>query len=183
MKKAFVIVIFSMLLSACKDSSTNSSPSSEMITANQRKSAINAYVNSYHAGLRLLSVSTTNVDTTGKASRWAYCYVDTSLGEHPTFYFHSTTSEIGFDSTATLLIGPSVITLRWFDSDSALIFSQKNGGSQYCAQYPNARIAASLFQTLSSNSDVRWRVFYQGGWLTLGLIIDANTGALLGQTR
>ena len=129
MKNIIIILTFSLLLYTCKDNSTDSSLPSQAITANQRNNAINAYVNSYHVGLRLLSLSTKSINTDGKSSQWSYCYVDTSFGLHSTYYFHATANEVGFDSTASLLGGPSVITLRWFDSDSALVFAELNGGS------------------------------------------------------
>ena len=183
MKNAIVILFFSLLLYACKDNSTDSSLSSQFITASQRNGAVNTYANSYHAGLRLLSISTTNIGTDGKASQWSYCYVDTSLGEHPTYYFHATANEVFFDSTAPLLIGPSIITLRWFDSDSALVFAELNGGAQYRTLNPNTTITASLGQSLSPNPVTSWRIIYQSSSIALGLIIDANTGTVLGQTK
>ena len=131
MKNAIIVLILSLLLDACKDNSTNSLPSGQLITARQKISAVNVYANSNHAGLRLLIVSTKSIGTDGRASSWSYCYVDTSLGGHSTYYFHASANEIGFDSTSLPLVGPSVITLRWFDSDSALTFAELNGGSQY----------------------------------------------------
>jgi hypothetical protein len=183
MKNAIIVLIFSLLLYACKDKSTDSSPSSQVISADQRNSAVYTYANSYHAGLRLLSISTKSIGIDGKASQWLYCYVDTSFGEHPTYYFHATANEIGFDSTTQLLIGPSVITLRWFDSDSALVIAELNGGSQYRTQNPNTTITASLGQSLSPNPVTSWWIIYQGGSIVLGLRIDANTGTVLGRTR
>ncbi len=183
MKNIIIILIFSLFLYACKDNSTKSSPSSQVITANQRNSAVTAYANSYNAGLSLLNISTKSIGTDGKASQWSYCYVDTSLGGHPIYYFHATANEVGFDSTAQLLDGRSVITLRWFDSDSALIFAELNSGSQYRTENPNTTIAASLGQSLSPNPVASWWIIYQGGPIVLGLRIDANTGTLLGQTR
>ncbi len=183
MKTAIVILAFSLLQCACKDNSTNPLPSTQTITANQRSSAINAYVNSHHAGLRLLSASAKSIAIDGKASNWSYCYVDTAPGEHLTYYFHATLSEVAFDSTAPPLIGPSVITFRWFDSDSAMVFAESYGGSAYRNQNPNATISAFLGQALTPTSVTNWAITYQGGSVTLGLIIDANTGALLGQTK
>lgn len=183
MKTAILILIFSLVLFACKDNSTNSLPSSQSITANQRNRDLNSYVNSYHGGLRLLAVFTKSIGIDGKAPNWSYSYADTSAGEHLTYYFHATASEVAFDSTTPPLIGPSVITLRWFDSDSAMAFAELYGGAQYRTQNPNATITASLGQALSPNSVATWRIMYQGGSLSLGLIIDANTGALLGQTK
>ena len=183
MKNTIIIVVLSLLLLACKDNSTNSSSSNESFTANERNIALNAYVSSYHTGLRLLAISTDTVSIDGKASKWLYRYVDTSAGEHLTYYFHATIDDIRFDSTTPLLVGPSVITLRWFDSDSAMIFAELHGGLQYRAQNPNATMSASLGQSLSPNPVASWRIMYQGGLIPLGLIIDAETGDLLGQTK
>ena len=168
---------------ACKDNSTNASSPDVTFTAAQRNVALNSYVNSYHAGLRLLYVSTDTIGIDGKASKWFYRYVDTSAGEHLTYYFHATMNDIGFDSTTPLLIGPSVITLRWFDSDSAMIFAESHGGLQYRTQNPNVTMSASLGQSLNPNPVASWRVIYQGGLIPLGLIINADTGDLLGQTK
>lgn len=183
MKNIIIILTFSLLLYACKDNSTDLSLTSQSITANQRNSALNAYVNSYHVGLRLLGLSTKSINTDGKSSKWSYCYVDTSFGVYSTYYFHATANEVGFDSMASLLVGPSVITLRWFDSDSALVFAELNGGSQYRTQNPNTTITASLGQSLSPNPVTSWWIIYQSSTIALGLRIDANTGTLLGQTR
>jgi hypothetical protein len=183
MKNAMIILILSLLLSACKDNPTNLSPTYESFTANQRNVAINSYVNSYHSGLRLLSISTDTVGFDGKAAKWFYRFIDTLAGEHLTYYFHVTIDEIRFDSTTPLLVGPSVITVRWFDSDSAMVFAESYGGAQYRTQNPNATVSASLGQVLSPNAIASWRIMYQGGLTPLGLIIDADTGALLGQSK
>lgn len=183
MKNAMIILVLSLLSFACKDNSTNSSSPDESFTANQRNIALNSYVNSYHVGLRLLYVSTDTVGIDGKASKWFYRYVDTSAGDHLTYCFHATINEIRFDSTTPLLVGPSVISLRWFDSDSAMIFAESHGGLQYRTQNPNVTMSASLGQSLSPNPVASWRIMYQGGLIPLGLIIDADTGDLLGQTR
>ena len=183
MKIAVVILGLSLLQCSCEDYSTNSRPATQGITANQMKRSIIAYVNSHHAGLRLLSVSTKSIAIDGKASNWSYCYVDTAPGEHLTYYFHANLSEVAFDSTAPLLTGPSVITLRWFDSDSAMVFAELYGGSAYRIENPGTTINASLGQALTPTSVTSWRITYQGGPIPLGLIIDAGSGTLLGQTR
>lgn len=183
MKTAIVILGLSLLQCSCKDYSTNSSPSTQGITANQMESSITAYVNSYHAGLRLLSVSTKSIAFDGKASNWSYCYVDTAPGEHLTYYFHANLSEVAFDSTAPLLTGPSVITFRWFDSDSAMAFAEMNGGLSYRTENSGTTINASLGQALTPTSVTSWRITYQGGPIPLGLTIDAGSGNLLGRTK
>jgi len=68
-----------------------------------------------------------------------------------------------------------------FDSDSAMVFARIVRGAQYRTQNPNATSRASLGQVLSPNAYLQWRIMYQGGLTPLGLIIDADTGALLGQ--
>ncbi len=183
MKNAMLILALTLLSFACKDNSTNMSLQNELFTANQRNAALNSYVNSYHQGLRLLFISADTLNIDGKASRWFYRYVDTSAGEHPIYYFHATMGEIRFDSTTPLLVGPGVITLRWFDSDSAMIFAQSHGGLEYATQNPKATISASLGQSLSPNPVASWRIIYLGGTMPLGLIIDANSGSLLGETK
>ena len=183
MRNTIVIMILSLAVYACKNDSVSLSPSSQLITANERNSALSAYVNSYHAGLRLLNVSTKNINSSGRALTWSYCFVDTSVGTHPTYYFHATLGDIGFDSTGQLVPGPSVITLRWCDSDSAVIVSEQSGGANYRNQNPNGTMTAYLGQIVNPNPVVTWRIIYQGGPIGLGLIIDASTGLCIGQSR
>ena len=183
MRNVVIILALSQLLSACKDNTTISSSPDESFTANQRMIALNSYVNSYHPGLRLLSLSADTVGVDGKATKWSYQYADTSAGEHLTYYFHATIDEIRFDSSTPFPVGPSVITLSWFDSDSAMILAESHGGLQYRTQNTNVTMSASLGQSLSPNPIASWRIVYQGGLIPLGLIIDAETGDLLGQTK
>ena len=124
MNNRMIFLILTLFLYACKDNPANVSPSSQSITANERSAALSSYVNSHHEGLRLLYLLTDTIGTDGKATKWLYCYVDTSAGQHLTYYFHATMAEITFDSTTLPLIGPGIITLRWFDSDSAMIFAE-----------------------------------------------------------
>jgi hypothetical protein len=182
MKNVSVLVFFPFLLFGCKDSSTNSSPSGQLITAAQRIAAVSAFAIANNSRLRLLSVSTQSIGSDGKASSWSYSYLDTSIGL-PMCYFHATAIDIALDSTSPPLIGSGVINLRWFNSDSAMIFAERNGGSQYRTQNPGWTASASLGQSLSPPPVVSWWIVYRSSSIALGLQIDAKTGALIGQTR
>ena len=95
-------------------------------------------------------------------------------------YFHATAVDVAFDSTTPPLVGPGVITLRWFDSDSAMIFAERNGGSQYRAQNPGCTIAASLGQGLTPNPIVGWLITYRkNDSYLMHLEINATSGAVI----
>jgi len=183
MKLTLCILSLPFLLLSCKSSSTGPLTEGQSITAKERNAALTSYVDSYHAGLRLLSLSADSVDMHGKAPKWECCFVDTSNVAHRLYYFHVTSIDISFDSTTPPLIGPSVITGAWFDSDSAMTFAQSYGGSAYITKYPGTKISASLGQAIVPNASVTWGIYYLGTGGLLGFTIDAKTGALLGQTK
>jgi len=184
MKKVIAFSILCILAFSCRDKSTDLSDIGSTFTAAVRLSAVNTYTESCHLGVRLFRVFTSNVDTNGKASQWSYCYVDTS-GSHPLYYFHATSTQVTYDSTSALYVGPSVITLHWFDSDSAIIFAELNGGSAYRSEHPDYWISANLGQIFSPNPITIWSIYYHNNSnsIMLGVRIDANCGAIIGQTR
>jgi hypothetical protein len=183
MRTAVILPVLCIAMFACKDKSTEPSDTGSSFTAKARSLDMNAYAESYSPGARFFRAFTSTVDTNGKASQWSYCYVDTS-GSHPLYYFHATSTQLAYDSTSPLYVGPSVVTLHWFDSDSAIIFAERNGGSAYRSEHPDFWISASLSQTLTPDPNTIWSIFYFcTNSIARGLMIDANTGALIGQTR
>ena len=183
LRAAVILAVLCLAMFACKDKSTEPSGTGPGFTAKTRLSDVSALADSYYPGARFFRAFTSTVDTNGKASQWSYCYVDTS-GSHPLYYFHATSTQVAYDSTSPSYAGPSVITLHWFDSDSAIFFGEQNGGSAYRLANTDCWITADLSQTLTPNPRTVWSVIYHSAnSIMLGLMIDANTGALIGQTR
>ena len=97
--------------------------------------------------------------------------------------FYATSSVVQYDSVGTMPIGLSTITKRWFDSDSAMMFAEINGGSQFRSSYHNVLIEATLQQDISSpNFVLSWWVTYHSDVVNnkkLILEIDADKGTIL----
>ena len=183
MKLTITFLTLALLACSCKNNGTGPSSSSDIFTAGERLAAVTAQAQSAYAGARLIRVSAASVDTTGRAPQWNYCFVDTG-GLHPFHYFHVTRTQVTFDSTSPALVGPSVVTTHWFDSDSALIFGQRYVGSQYCSANPNHGITANLGQSMTPNAHAVWTILYSSSTtITSGILIDGTTGDLVGQTR
>jgi hypothetical protein len=181
MNKLLISAVLCCLAFACGENPTGSSGTA--ITAAERLPEVNAYVGSLYPGARLFSTSASAVDPSGRTRQWSYCYVDTAAN-YPLRYIHATCNEIAYDSTSPMRPGPGVITLRWLDSDAALLFAELNGGSGYRTEHPDYWISARLSQVWTPDPHASWWVFYHSSnSIMLGVQIDAVTGAKIGQTR
>lgn len=181
----FTIALTALLLFSfsCPSRITQPTDNDGTFTAADRLSSVVAYVQAIYPDAQLLRVSSSFVDTTGKALQWNYWFIDPS-GPQPLHYFHATTSQITYDSSSQLPVGPGAITSYWFDSDSAFIFAQRYVGSQYCTANPEFSVTASLGQSMTPDAHAVWTVLYHSStMITNGIFIDGSTGALIGQTR
>ncbi len=179
MSRAFIISFLCSLGLACTDEPAGFTGTG--FTAAARLADVNAYVESNVHGGRLFRISTSAIDLSGSAPEWSYCFLDTSGSLH---YVHATSTDVVYDSTGPLLPGPGVITLNWFDSDSAVMFAELNGGSAYRAEHADCRMSARLSQVWTPDPHASWWIFYSSNSsISLGLQIDAVTGAKVGQTR
>ncbi len=183
MKIPVVLSIACLLLAACKDTVTDQSDPGPTFTAGTRFSAVNTYAQTYAPGCRFFGIFAPSVDIGGKAAQWSYCFFD-SGGSHPVYYFHANRTQVAYDSTKPMPTGASVITTHWFDSDSALLVAERNGGSDYRQANPGYGISARLSEAVVPNAVPYWFIIYTSSTsIAKGLMIDATSGALLGQTR
>lgn len=154
------------------------------ITAKQRLDDVMTLAKSHKETLALWTVVGEDVTTGGTSGTWRYLFADMSQ-PGPEYWFHATAFEVAFDSTTPMPEGAARITHRWFDSDSALLLAERNGGSQFRNTYPRCTINASVGEPLVPNATTIWWVSYKSqddrsGFLTMA--IDANTGAVQGHT-
>ncbi len=83
---------------------------------------------------------------------------------------------------SAMSVGSGLISGRWFDSDSALLFSERNGGALFRQKYLNCYINASVGEPVVPNPATTWWIRYYSPRDTtvasLLLGIDATTGAV-----
>lgn len=135
-------------------------------------------------GLRLMFVTGVGVNYDGTAEIWKYEYTNPagSAWPIPTYWFHADSGGGAFDSVSTLRASIVVITQKWFNSDSALVIAESNGGSDFRNANPNYSIEASLDEPLVRAPTTYWRVTYRSEddpSKYLSLSIDANSGQIV----
>ena len=119
-----------IIFSGCnKDSINEPLIIGNKITAAYNYSAVEALAITYSDGLKLISIKSDNLDFDGYANNWSFRY--TSGGIAVDYCFHTTSEEVKYDSITTKVIGTSLITHQWFNSNEALKIAEKNGGRDF----------------------------------------------------
>jgi hypothetical protein len=178
MKMPVLLCSLGILTFECKDGTVGPGPSPRAMTAAYKLSEVDSLAESHAKGLRLMTVISRDVSTDGKSDAWGYMYVDTAIPRN-SYWFHSTSTTVVFDSNSATGVGSAVITHRWFDSDSALVIAERNGGSQFRGQNPQYTISASVGEPVVPNPTASWWITYRSkadNTKLLLLAIDANTG-------
>lgn len=178
MRGLFVLCIFPLAMIGCPHSTEP--PLVVPFTAKSTLDDVNSLARSYKQGLRLVSVSSHDVSSEGIAETWqyAYHYPDTTMPPK-LYWFHADANGVGFDSISLMGVGPAIITLPWFNSDSALLIAEQNGGSRFRTDNPDYHITASVGEPVVPNPTTYWTINYYSGSDSnkfLLFIIDANTG-------
>ena len=178
MKTSIMYCLVGILFLGCSHNSVGPGPNPSPNTAKYKLADVNSLAESHGSGLRLMIVSSDQVNIDGTSDQWQYVYADTA-SPHSTYWFHANASGVVFDSTTGTLIGPAIIYQNWFNSDSALTIAEQNGGSQFRAQNPHYTLAASLGEPIVPNPKPYWHVTYQSTdnqSHILELSIDAMSG-------
>ena len=180
MKASVLFCILGIVLFGCSESPVGPDPPAAPNTAASLFPDVNLLAKSYNKGLRLLTVSSTQVYVDGASGVWHYQYVDTTA-PFETYWFHANSSGIGFDSNSTFAVGVAPITHGWFNSDSAMHIAERNGGSQFRTDNPNYTITAGLGEPVAPDRTTTWWITYRSAddhSVSLLLGIDATTGAV-----
>ena len=152
------------------------------LTARSLIHSADSLANTIKVDQQLARVSTTNIDTTGRAATWTYVYFwfDTSSAHaDQEYFFVGQGGSVAFDHAQPLGYGPMVLTNSWVDSDSALRVSQESWGSKIKHQYPTCPVSASLWQLPAPPFTTEWQVDYRCPDSTRSVFINATTGAVL----
>jgi hypothetical protein len=180
MKVTMIVCSLGILYPGCDFSAPWPSPGPTGNTAARKLEEVKTIAESYGKGLRLLTVRSHQVRTDGTSDTWQYQYVDS--GVPPTSYwFHSSSTTVGFDSTSPTGVGAAVITHKWYDSDYALGIAERNGGTQFRTQYPHCTISASMGEPVVPDPTTSWWITYRSddnNTKSLSFAIDAGSGAV-----
>ncbi len=180
MKASVLLCILGIASYRCSENPVGPDPPAAPGTAAEQFADVSSLTASYKKGLRLLTVSSTQVYIDGVSAVWHFQYVDTTA-PYATYWFHANSSGVGFDSNSTLPIGIAPITHGWFNSDSAMHIAERNGGSQFRTDNPNYTITATLGEPVVPDPATTWWITYLSSdnrSVTLQLGIDATTGAI-----
>ncbi len=100
----------------------------------------------------LIKIRNENVDLFGGADSWDYAYQNLKIS------FNADTTII--DTTYGEWTGSSCVTNGWFDSDSAILIAEQNGGAQFHQFYPNSKIILDLGSDSGSPWWTEWQIQY-----------------------
>ena len=126
---------------------------------------------------KLLLVSSTDVDTTGKAASWDYLY--SSIANRKEYYFHTENTAIIYDSSRDMRVGIAPVDSNWIDSDSALYLAELSGGEEFRIIYPESQISAVLYKIVYPPIDTYWDIQYVGTNSSITIRINAITGKVI----
>ena len=164
MKPQNLVIVFCLFLISCESLTENIFESKNHITANYRYNEIEKYAKSLDSGLKLKSVSSSNVNYDGTASSWSFKYsknLDSAFTlKH--YYFSSFYESINKDSIVIrkITVGDAFISQRWFNSNEALKIAEENGGKQFRTNNSSYYITASLGEAVVPNSNPFWYIKY-----------------------
>lgn len=136
---------------------------SQSITAKYNLHVVDSlvYTISPNAKLRLLMSDSVFVD--GTSLNWNYQYDHNTDGHDTSYYVHSSSDSVVYDSlNQTLIPGIMYIDSVWIDSDSALVLAEKKGGKDFRINHEKVKISACLekpyiWDSISTN---RWLIYY-----------------------
>ncbi len=180
MKASVLLCILGIVLFGCSDSPVGPDPPAAPNTAAALFPDVNLLAKAHNKGLRLLTVSSTQVYVDGASEVWHYQYVDTTA-PYAVYWFHANSGGIGFDSNSALTVGIAPVTHAWFNSDSAMRIAERNGGSSFRTDNPNYTIIATLGEPVVPDPATTWWIAYRSAddhSASLLLGIDATTGAV-----
>jgi hypothetical protein len=124
--------------------------------ASHNQDKVDSLVKIMDSSARLLTISSDSVLADGTSPWWTYSYLGST-----SYYFHTTSATASFDSASPLnVVGASIISKAWIDSDSALVLAETQGGKSFRASNPHYRIKASLGEAVVPNSMPRWYIYY-----------------------
>jgi len=172
--------VLCIILLGCKQPSEPTSL--VLLTAAAKFVEVNSFAMSYKQGIALAMATGNDVSIEGLSDNWEYLYIDTNTTVLPRrYYFHANSNGVGFDSSTSMHEGLWVITLSWFDNDSAVYIAENNGGAEFRSNNPNCTITAMLVGSVYPKAATDWYISYNhfsdNGYEKFLMVgIDANTG-------
>ena len=132
-----------------------------VFSAGYRYIAVETLALSIDSTVRLMSISTTDMDTEGRAASWGYTFV-ASLQPHTEYHFSATSGGVRFDSISTeMRCGAGRISKPWIGSYTATKIAESQGGTAFRRDNPNCSIHASLGEAVVPNSSPFWHFRYR----------------------
>jgi len=160
--KLLIILIIASLFFSRTDSSAQN------IVASHNKYIVDSLVCTIDSTARLYMIQSGNtVSLDGKSSFWNFWYMNNPKPPNTliSYYFHTTFDSAFHDSTSSFLshsqYGWAYISKPWFDSDSAMVLAERQGGANFRINNPHNVIAASLLEPLHPDYLMpHWRIWY-----------------------
>ena len=150
-KKSIIYMLIFLISYSLSYSSDN------LITARYNKEIVDSLANSISDSLKLQSIESDSVSIDGTSKFWIFRYISIDSS----YYFHTELDTAIFDSSShKILIGASIITKNWIDSDSALSLAESQGGYTFRISHPDYIIKASLREPLVPYSYPQWYITY-----------------------
>jgi len=181
MKIKITLFLFLVLLTSCKENEDSITgiplEGDRQIYALAGYNQVESFAKSIVESLKLMRVYSNNVKSSGSAKSWHYEFV--SIEKDSLYFFTRTFDSVGFDSTNIIMIGNSIITKPWIESNVALASAEMNGGSIFRNNHSDCTIYASLAEPLIPDSIPLWYINYSSANDKLYLMINAITGEFI----
>ena len=162
----YVFLLFVLFFISCSSEEEVTTP--QIYEGEITTSALKGYnliddaIKEIDADSKLFQISTENINIAGESSKWSYSFMN-QTGD--TLYtinleFGSDYISIRSDTLLYNMVGASIITKSWIDSDMILNIAEKNGGKEFRNNNSDYIISISLSEAVVPNSYPVWNVNY-----------------------
>lgn len=157
-------VLLSLLLAGCSKEGwpvDSGIENGELFSAGYRCIAVEKLALSIDSTVRLMSISTADMDIEGRAASWGYTFV-ASYPPYKEYHFSATSGSVRFDSISTeMRCGAARISKPWIGSCTAAKIAENRGGATFRRDNLNCSIHASLGEAVVPNASPFWHFAYR----------------------
>jgi hypothetical protein len=158
----------------------------QTFVANHNIVIVDSLMRTIDSTTRLHSISSDSVLIDGTSTSWNFMYKGYPPQQVYTinYFLHTTFSSAIYDSSSsTILFGGESISKPWFNSDSALVLAEEQGGKVFRINNPHYKITAKLAEPLVPNATPWWYINYKSidnPSIMLGINLNATDSIVTG---
>lgn len=164
MRLLYLCIGLCLVLPSCQEGSPIGSPDDSGIglTARDRYDEVQAIAKARDNTVKLVSISTDNMDGSGRSETWSFVY-STTVPPVTWYYFTASHDTVACDSISTRggAVGAAFITHKWMNSSEAAQIAENAGGRAFRSANSGCTARASLGEPVIPNPRTFWYIIYR----------------------